>query len=68
MILFPMPANIMILDVNRVMVDTSLKFNLQISGIYGKIVGVTSSILRGILCRSPEFMVKCFVTHVLPHH
>ena len=49
-----------------VMVDTSLRFHLHIREIYGKASGVAMSILRGTVCRSPEFLVKAFVTHVRP--
>ena len=49
-----------------VLVDTSLKFHLHIREVYGKAVGVASSILRGTLCHSSEFMAKIFVTHVRP--
>ena len=49
-----------------ILVDSSLKFHLHISEVCHKGNGVANSILRGTLCRSPEFMVQVFVAHIRP--
>ena len=49
-----------------VLVDSNLKFHLHISEVCRKANGVANSILRGTICRSPEFMVQVFVTHIRP--
>ena len=34
--------------------------------IYGKTSGVAQFIIRGIICHSPDFIMKAFITHVRP--
>ena len=58
-------------DVNNhkdlgVRVDASLKFHLHIREIAGKAGGIGFSILKGTLCRSPDFMKSVFISHVRP--
>ena len=49
-----------------VTVDVSLRFHPHVREIYGKASGVAQSILRGTVCRSPEFLMKAFLFHVRP--
>ena len=49
-----------------VVVDSSLKFHLHINEVCRKANGIANSILRGTICRSPEFMVQVFITHIRP--
>ena len=47
-------------------VDTTLRFHRHISSISSKALGVSANILRGTVCRSPEFMKKIFIAHIRP--
>lgn len=49
-----------------VMVDTSLKFHEHIETVSHKASGLCHSFLKSTVCRSPEFMVFLFKTHVRP--
>ena len=49
-----------------VLVDVSLNFHLHISSVVSKAAGVSSNLLRGTLCRSPDFMRTVFITHIRP--
>lgn len=49
-----------------ILVDSSLKFHLHINEVCRKANGVANSILRGTICRSPEFMLQVFITHIRP--
>ena len=49
-----------------ILIDSSLKFHLHISEVCRKANGVANSILRGTVCRSPEFMRQVFITHIRP--
>lgn len=49
-----------------VRVDTSLKFHLHVREIAGKAGGISYTILKGTMCRSPDFMKTVFITHIRP--
>ena len=49
-----------------VIIDVTLRFHCHIHEVYGKASGGAMLILQGVVCRSPEFLTKAFVTHVRP--
>ena len=49
-----------------VTVDQTLKFHIHINIIVGKASGLANQLLRGTVCRSREFMVTLFVSHIRP--
>ena len=49
-----------------VIVDTSLRFHLNVSAVVQKASALVNQLLRNTVCRSPEFMVTLFVSHVRP--
>ena len=49
-----------------VLVDTDLRFHSHIRMTASKAYGVSNNILRGTICRSPEFMRAIFISHVRP--
>ena len=49
-----------------IMVDSKLKFHFHINTVVRKASAVANQILRGTVCRSPDFMVPLFVSHVRP--
>ena len=49
-----------------ILVDLSLNFHSHISSIVSKAAGVASTLLRGTLCRHPDFMRTIFISHVRP--
>ena len=49
-----------------VVVDSSLRFHQHIQTVAAKAGGLASSLLRSTVCRSPDFMVSLFVSHVRP--
>ena len=49
-----------------ILIDTQLKFHSHISLVSAKAAGMSSTLLRGTLCRSPEFMREIFITHIRP--
>ena len=49
-----------------VMVDSSLKFHEHIQRTAQKANGLAQNLLKSTACRSPEFMVTLFCTHIRP--
>ena len=49
-----------------VVVDRDLKFHDHVGELVCKAAGLSSSLLRATVNRSPEFMVTLFVTHIRP--
>ena len=49
-----------------VIVDTSLRFHLHVSTVVQKASSLVNQLLRCTVCRSPEFMLKLFVSHIRP--
>ena len=49
-----------------VWVDHELKFHLHVRETATKASGVGFGILKGTVCRSPEFMRAVFITHIRP--
>ena len=48
------------------LVDSSLKFHLHIREVFSKVSGVANNILKSTVCRTPEFMVQVFTSHIRP--
>ena len=52
------------------LVDSSLKFHLHIREVFSKVSGVANNILRSIyiytVCRTLDFMVLVFTSHIRP--
>ena len=46
--------------------DSSLKFHLHVRETARKANGVGFSILKGTVCRSPDFMKSVFISHIRP--
>lgn len=49
-----------------VLVDCSLKFHTHVSEVVRKASGLSNQLLRATVCRSSEFMVTLFLSHVRP--
>ena len=49
-----------------VLVDSDLKFHKHITSTVWKAAGLTKNLLKSTVCRSPEFMMTLFSTHVRP--
>ena len=49
-----------------VMVDSSLRFHSHIDTVFGKTSAMITNLLRCTLCRSVDFMVTLWVSHVRP--
>lgn len=49
-----------------VLVDSSLKFHLHILKTAQKAGGLAQNILKATVCRSPEFMLAIFSSHIRP--
>ena len=49
-----------------VLVDSSLKFHGHISATVHKAAGLSQNLLRSTVCRSPDFMLTLFRTHIRP--
>ena len=49
-----------------VMVDSSLKFHIHILNTAQKAGGLARNILKSTVCRSPEFMLSIFCSHIRP--
>ena len=49
-----------------VVIDTGLKFHCHVSELVRNAAGLSSSLLRATVNRSPEFMITLFVTHIRP--
>ena len=47
-------------------IDTGLRFHTHVSLVASKAFGVSNNLLRGTVCRSPDFMKTIFVSHVRP--
>ena len=43
-----------------------MKFHLHINDVFRKASGVANCIIRGTICRSPDFMVRVFISHIRP--
>lgn len=49
-----------------VTIDSSLRFHLHIRSIVNKASGLSTNLLRSTLCRSPDFMISLYKTHIRP--
>ena len=49
-----------------VLVDSTLRFHGHIASIVSKAGGLSINLLRSTLCRSADFMVSLFVSHIRP--
>lgn len=49
-----------------VIVDTSLKFHLHVRSVVNKSAGLSANILKSTLCRSKDFMLSLYVSHIRP--
>ena len=49
-----------------VTIDAKLKFHSHISNIVNKASGLSRNLLRSTTCRSPDFMVSLFISHIRP--
>ena len=49
-----------------VIVDSSLKFHTHISTVVRKASGLGNQLLRGTVCRTGDFMITIFVSHIRP--
>ena len=49
-----------------VVVDSSLRFHAHVDSVVGKAGGLVGELLRSTICRSREFMLTLFVSHVRP--
>ena len=49
-----------------VIVDTDLRFHAHISTVVGKAGALMGDLLRSTICRSIDFMVSLFVSHIRP--
>jgi hypothetical protein len=49
-----------------VLVDTKLRFHLHVKQVVGKAAALANSLLRSTVCRSAEFMISLFVSHIRP--
>ena len=49
-----------------VLVDSSLKFHNHISSTVHKAAGLSQNLLKSTVCRSPDFMLALFRSHVRP--
>ena len=49
-----------------VAVDSSMKFHTHISTIVRKASGLANQLLRGTVCRTGDFMIIIFVSHIRP--
>ena len=49
-----------------VLVDSSLRFHTHVRHVVSRAWGLASSLLRGTLCRSEEFMLSVYVAHIRP--
>lgn len=47
-------------------VDPSLRFHHHIQNLVSKAAGLSYSLIKSTLCRSPSFMTKLFITHIRP--
>jgi len=49
-----------------VFVDTKLRFHQQVRSMVGRASALAQNLLRSTVNRSPDFMIRLFVTHVRP--
>ena len=49
-----------------VVVDDKLRFHHHLRTIVGRAGGLMSDLLRSTVCRSPDFMLTLFITHIRP--
>ena len=49
-----------------VLVDSSLRFQLNIKAIANKAAGLAANLLKAIICISQKFMLTLVITHVRP--
>ena len=49
-----------------VIVDTSLRFHEHVNNIVRKCSGLASGLLRSTVCRSRDFMLSVFISHIRP--
>ena len=49
-----------------VIIDRSLKFHVHVSSTVHKAAGLSLNLLKSTVCRSPEFMLALFRTHIRP--
>ena len=49
-----------------VTVDTSLKYHSHVQSITQKASGLACNLLKSTVCRSPEFMITLFKSHIRP--
>ena len=49
-----------------IIVDTSLRFHLNVHAVVQKASSLLYQLLRSTVCRSPKFMVTLFVSHIRP--
>ena len=49
-----------------VMIDTSLKYHEHITSVAHKAAGLCQSFLKATVCRTPDFLLFFFITHVRP--
>ena len=47
-------------------VDNGLRFHTHMTSVANKALGISGNIIRGTICRTPEFMKNIFVAHVRP--
>ena len=47
-----------------ILVDTELKFHGHIRSIVGESSGMSVSLLNSVLCRSREFMLTLYISHI----
>ena len=49
-----------------VIIDTSLKFHDHIRTVVGRMGGLLNDLLRSTVCRSRNFMIPLFISHIRP--
>ena len=49
-----------------VLVDSDLKFHKHVTSTVCKAAGLTQNLLKSTVCRSPDFMMTLFSTHIRP--
>ena len=49
-----------------ILVDSNLKYHSHIRTIVNKAMGISYSLLRSTVCRSPDFMLTIFISHIRP--
>ena len=49
-----------------VIIDTSLKFHDHIRTVVGRMGGLLNDLLRSTVCRSRNFMLPLFLSHIRP--